>query len=164
MSCLKRSSPSSSPSLSNEEIATHNLQILTNLKANDSHVKLGHYVVEGLENCKVCLESCLKSLSTNCLRLCLKLSAYETLKTQIEDYIKLYPEFRVILLSSSQLESLTGFPIRRGAIGYGKIPEMRKATSRGIICLDKINDTSNLGGIIRTASNLGYDLALSEVR
>lgn len=70
----------------------------------------------------------------------------------------------MILLSSSQLESLTGFPIRRGAIGYGKIPEMRKAASRGIICLDKINDTSNLGGIIRTASNLGYDLALSEVR
>ena len=73
----------------------------------------------------------------------------------------------MVLLTASQLTALCGFPITRGVISYGDIPSRPCLTpanppAQCVIALQKISDTANLGGIIRTAANLGFDVVLSE--
>ncbi|GMI09749.1 hypothetical protein TrVE_jg2938 [Triparma verrucosa] len=157
LTSTKRSSPNSLPTLSQNDIQTYNLTPLTNLKSNDSHVKSGKYIVEGIENAKVLLTT-----SVTCTLLCLKKSSYITLLPFLKSYSTKNPTFKSYILTSPQLESLTTFPISRGCIGYGPVPPPPTSfQNRKIIALDKISDVSNLGTIIRTASNIGADVVLS---
>ena len=119
---------------------------------------------QGLENNRVMLNSRAKVT-----RLVCKPATYELLKGNISEYVKLgagggtnVREFRVVLLTTAQLTALCGFPITRGVISYGEIPEFVPTKGGSVIALQKISDTANLGGIIRTAANLGFDIVLSE--
>eukprot|EP00518_Triparma_eleuthera_P003591 CAMPEP_0182461954 /NCGR_PEP_ID=MMETSP1319-20130603/6382_1 /TAXON_ID=172717 /ORGANISM="Bolidomonas pacifica, Strain RCC208" /LENGTH=282 /DNA_ID=CAMNT_0024661317 /DNA_START=119 /DNA_END=964 /DNA_ORIENTATION=+ len=166
----KRASVDVAPGVSNDDVSAHNLSVLRSLKANDAHVKEGQFVCEGLENNRVMLES-----GVLVRRLVCKPATYELLQGSIAKYATSCTlnssdnnnSFRVVLLTASQLTALCGFPITRGVISYGDIPSRPCLTpanppAQCVIALQKISDTANLGGIIRTAANLGFDVVLSE--
>ena len=85
------------------------------------------------------------------------------------------PPFHVLIGSEATLSSVAGFPIARGALACGLVPEDRdedwlkrfihltsqdKKCSIRLVALDGICDVANLGSIVRTASAFGVTVII----
>lgn len=88
---------------------------------------------------------------------------------------KIPPPFHVFIGTENVLTEIAGFPISRGALGCGFIPQNdenwlysylekkiddNSCHNLGLLALDQISDTANLGSLIRSSAAFGIDCVI----
>lgn len=88
---------------------------------------------------------------------------------EIQPLLEPYPDVPVFLGTESQLESLTGFHMHRGAMAAMHRPPLRTVDTiiqdaHTVVILEDLTDHTNVGAIFRSAAALGADAVLVSER